>query len=609
MQIPCIVVAVFLFFRFYNRFLLDTHLNNLQNALSILETATGVGQAEAALLLVDQTLVNQMAQEEADWVQWSALHYVHNTLGTDRLQRPVEDAQAMVLILAEDRSQNRPAIFNTLDRIILSVQGTIQQTVLVPRRAFKATSFQPMGLLQLEQAIRTENLGLWDQAARLYERLLKTYPDDPNRFVVALRLAHLYQYLQDFDRAQDLCQIVIRQSTQRAEIHLAYQMLETLKKNRARLKEVQRLQKALASAPSQTKRHEIAYQLGSVYLAMFNLPQAAVAFEEAYRSNPEGPLAFQALFKAGWCLKRMGRFDDAFDHFLKVIRLQPGGEWIAASYQQMAEIYRLRGDYQAAASLYEEVIQQSGNMALDATIRTQVGSIYLYDLKKPQQAQSHFQAVVQFYPASSFSHYEQSLTAIQKSKGIAEEGTIGLAIPKPTPDGSPSAAVPSDIPSAQLTAGAPLLNWMERFLPLFVDVFSQRLARYMQMSDVKVLERAFSESEFRTLVLKRVEETFPGQVKDVHAEIHGNGFVGSGTVRLGMLNVPIRARVGIVVRNERPQTVIHEIHVGAVAMPEGLRKLLEERVNRAIERARYPLKVKSYQLYEGYAKIAVELAE
>jgi tetratricopeptide (TPR) repeat protein len=521
----------------------------------------------------------------------------------------VEDAQAMVLTLAEDRSQNRPAIFNTLDRIILSVQGAIQQTVLVPRRAFKTTSFQPMDLLQLEQAIRTENLGLWDQAARLYERLLKTYPDDPNRFVVALRLAHLYQYLQDFDRAQDLCRIVIRQSTQRAEIHLAYQMLETLKKNRARLKEVQRLQKALASAPSQTKRHEIAYQLGSVYLAMFNLPQAAVAFEEAYRSNPEGPLAFQALFKAGWCLKRMGRFDDAFDHFLKVIRLQPGGEWIAASYQQMAETYRLRGDYQTAASLYEEVIQKSGNMAMDAAIRTQVGSIYLYDLRDMKQAQAHFQAVVQFYPASPFSAFGQILAAIQKSKGIAEE-PFGSLPQKPSPDLSPSTPTPpSGTPSIQLTAGAPLLNWMERFLPLFVDVFCQRLARYMQMSDVKVLERAFSESEFRTLVLKRVEETFPGQVKDVHAEIHENGFVGSGTVRLGMLNVPIRARIGIVVRNERPLTVIHEIYVGAIAIPESLRKLLEERVNRAIEKARYPLKVKSYQLYEGYAKIAVELVE
>jgi hypothetical protein len=67
--------------------------------------------------------------------------------------------------------------------------------------------------------------------------------------------------------------------------------------------------------------------------------------------------------------------------------------------------------------------------------------------------------------------------------------------------------------------------------------------------------------------------------------------------------------VGIVVKNERPYTVIHEIQVGSISMPEGLRRFLEERVNQAIEAARYPLKIKEYELREGYALISVELAQ
>jgi len=97
-------------------------------------------------------------------------------------------------------------------------------------------------------------------------------------------------------------------------------------------------------------------------------------------------------------------------------------------------------------------------------------------------------------------------------------------------------------------------------------------------------------------------------VTAVATEIHADGFVGAGTLAVGPLKFTIRAKVGIVVRNHRPHTVIREILVGKIALPEPLLRYLENRINQNIDRSRYPLKVKEYELREGYALISVELA-
>ena len=120
LRVPLALLGVFLFFALYNRFLLDSNLRNLRASLSIMDGASGVGQAEAALLLVDQNLTAQMAEEELDLRAASTLQYAQGALASSDMDRPPDDAQALVSVLGEEKVSERPGMLMALDGFVLS---------------------------------------------------------------------------------------------------------------------------------------------------------------------------------------------------------------------------------------------------------------------------------------------------------------------------------------------------------------------------------------------------------------------------------------------------------------------------------------------------------
>jgi len=307
-------------------------------------------------------------------------------------------------------------------------------------------------------------------------------------------------------------------------------------------------------------------------------------------------------------LRSVGRFDDAFDRFKKIIDLEPQSGWAASAYHQMAEAYKSTGDYKAATKAYEKILGETQDYAFVAMVHAQAGSTFRFDLNDPEQAQIHFRELAKSFPASQFVGVERSVDRLLRAKGIPV-GSVGPgaaleAVPAAAPQPKPSLM---QLGMQQLAEGTPLMNWLENFVPVFVEVFTNRLARYMQIAGVKELTRRFSEDEFNKLVVRRVRERFPGQVKNVKMQIREDGYVGTGTVKLGILTFPVKARIGIEVIEERAHVIIQEIRVGKLSVPEPLRKILETRVNLAVVKAKYPLRIKEYQLEDGYAFISVEM--
>ncbi len=268
----------------------------------------------------------------------------------------------------------------------------------------------------------------------------------------------------------------------------------------------------------------------------------------------------------------------------------------------MAEVYKATGDYAAAASAYERILGTSKNAALLAAIYAETATLYRYDLRDPAKCQVYFRELADAFPASPFSSMEKRLLQREAEKNIHAFGEgpspkIGSA--------EGGTAVPPSVPL--LGPGTPLMRWLEDFLPIFVEVFSDRLARYMQVVGQKELTRKFSELEFREQVMRRVREKFPGQLTSIETKIHPAGFVGSGTVHLGILTIPVEAKIGIEVQEERPHAIIRQVRVGGIPIPEMLLKILQERVNLKIDKTKSPLRVKKYELKEGYALISVTL--
>ncbi len=57
---------------------------------------------------------------------------------------------------------------------------------------------------------------------------------------------------------------------------------------------------------------------------------------------------------------------------------------------------------------------------------------------------------------------------------------------------------------------------------------------------------------------------------------------------------------------DRPRLVIRQIQVDGVEIPDEFKELLQLRVNEMVERQRFPIKFKLFELKEGSALVSVE---
>lgn len=601
LRVPLALLSVFLFFTVYNRFLLDANLQNLRTSLTILDSAPGVAQAEAALLLVDQALTAQMAQEEMDPEAAVVLQYAQGTLSSDQLDRRPEDTQAMLGILGEDQSIGRPASLKAADSAVSSIQATLRQVALLPRQVLGRPLSPEIDTVQLQEAAQMERRGRTPEALALYQQLLAAYPDYARRASLKLRIGRLFQKSGDVNQARHLYQAAADETRDPQELTVARQMLDQLSQLRGRAGRAKTLRVRLNRVAVGPDRQRAAFDLGILLIQNAAFDQAVEAFGESLQTDPEGALALASLFKQAWCLRTSGRMEEALGRFQEVIRRDPKGRWGTSSYFQIAELYKTAGDYKAATQLYAQVSTQTQDSALIALSLATAGSTSLFDLNDPAQAQLLFRDLEQHFPASPFSNIGARILELQRKKGIQARAPAQL------PGGAMEK--PAAVPEFSLAEGGPVVKWLESFLPLFVDVFSDRLAKYMHAVGEKELTRRFTELEFRDLVVRQIEKRFPDQVSGLQTRIQPDGFVGSGNVRLGILRFSVEARIGITVVNEKPYAIIQEVRVGKLTVPGPLKKMLENRVNALIDRAEYPLKVKQYSLKQGYAVISVELKE
>lgn len=584
LRIPIALAGVLLFFSLYNRFLLDANLRNLKNSLTVLDAATGVGQAEAALLLVDQTLVAEMAKEELDLASIGVLQYAQGALSGSAPDRLPVDAQAMLGTLTQEReaAQAGPRAF--LGAVSSRIERTISGAGLFPRGRKADKAFEEINPVRLSEAIGLERAGSLDQAAAAYRGLIADYPNYAGRGTLKLRLGAVLQRLGRPDEAQRLYREALKEEREPKEISVARALLESLASAQKLQASAQKLERRLPSLGSGPERQEALFRLGSLRLQLSSLEKAAQAFREAALADPEGELARPSLFKQAWCLKRLGRLREAFGPFQEIVRREPAGSWAAAARQQMAEIYKAQGAYAEALKMYDELIAQSKDDALVALALAQAGATAMYDLRDSVKALAYFEKLSDRFPASSFSGAGDQMKRLEADKAALLAGAA----------------------SRSLGAGSPFFGWVRKVLPAFVQTFAEKLARYMDSVGETELHRNYTEEEFRKIVLRRVQELFPNQIQGVEVHIHADGYRGSCTARLGPLRFPLEGWVSIKVVNQRPHVVPRELRVWGIQVPKAILDQIGKESNRVIDGLRLPIRVHEYTFSEGYVTIRVE---
>lgn len=610
LQLPVAIGAVLAFFPIYSKLILDVNLKNLRTSFTVLNGSAGVGQAEAALLLVNQTLTSQLAREETDLKTISALQYSQGVLSSQNLQRPVDDAQAMIGTIADDQLAERPNILRTLDEMVLGVRGVFHGAVLLPRQVLGEALSPEIDSAGMERAIALEQRGLLKESAVLYAQLLTNYPRYEGRAALRMRLGGVYQKLGKTDAARQEYRQAIGQARSPTDMMVAQELINRFEKNISVQKELLQLEKKLGGLPAGLDRQQAAFHLGLRLIETSRLDKAAPMLELAYQSAPEGPLAEQSLYKAGWCFRSLGRLEEALRCFQTLINHSRSDTWKVSAYYQLAELYKSCGDLKTAAEIYEKALSET---KADAGLRSigtvQVASLYLYDIKDPEKARYYFREAESHFPASSFSGTLKRIQEYQQNKGGSAEWSIpGTSGRKPAPAGLDKQPDLSASETMAMETGSPLMKWMADFLPVFVTVFADRLAKYMEAAGETQMTRRFTELEFQDLVVREVQRRFPGQINDIQTKITPQGFVGKGTVRIGLLRFNLEAKIGIEVVDYRVHPKLREVKIGPVPIPSGILKHLETQVIIAIEKKRYPLRVKEYTLKDGYANISVEKA-
>lgn len=585
LQMAAVFLPLAVFFLVYNRVVVDVNLHNLKLALRVLGRADAVSRAEAAMTLIDQNLLYSVASADSPPTEVAALQYARGVAAGDP-GRLVEDAQAMVSMIVARRVEARGGFVDTLDELNGAVQGAVQRVLLMPRFLLRAEKLSDqIDLDRLTQAVQDERLGEFARAEALYQSLLRDYPAYTGRGDLQLRLGYLYHRQRLMASAERLYQQVLRQSPDPVEIGIARQLLARLRQAQRGAAQAAELSRRLGQTVEPAPRQQLAFDLGALRMQLFDLDGAIESFRVSAAAQPGTPLAAQALFRRAWCLKYLGRYDEALRAFQSLTRLAPGVPVTTLAYTQIADAYRATGQYEAAAESLEAAVGQAQDQALAAMLTAQVGSLYLLDLNQPDQADAYFRRVAERFPASAVSTIQQTIQQFQVAKRLSRVGP------------------------ARAGAGTPVLGRLETAIPAFVEVFAERMAQYLRSTGETTHARVLTEQDFHRLVVRRVQERFPNQFSDIQMTIAPDGFHGSCAVRVGVLWFPVAGQARVPLTAGRPHVELAALRVGPIPIPEAIRQVLEARVNAAIDQARLPLRVERFVPTLGGVDVQVSLAE
>ncbi|MBI4314021.1 MAG: tetratricopeptide repeat protein [Candidatus Omnitrophica bacterium] len=582
-QTASILVPLAVFLVVYNRVVVDVNLQNLKLSLRILGRADAVGKAEAAMTLIDQNLLYSVGPAGGDASEVAALQYAKGVLNSDP-RRMVEDAQTMVSTVVAKRIEERGGFVDTLDDLNEGVREAIQRVLLVPRFVLQTGKLSDQVDVELlSQAVRYERLGELLRAERIYHKLLDQHKNYRGRGDLKLRLGYLYHRQRSFTSAEKIYREVLKESPDPVEMGIARQLLARLKKAQRESEEIKALEKKLNQTVVPEQRQQLVFDLGVLQMQLFDFDGAVRSFKLSADAQPAAPLAAHAQFRRAWCLKYTGQYDDSVVLFEELTRLAPGLSMNAAAQAQIADAYRSTGRYEAAAEALESAASQAQDQALAAMFTAQVGSMHLIDLNDPEKAEAYFRRVEQSFPASSVSSVKQSIQQFQAEKALTR------------------------VKTERLEAGVPVFGWIEKSMPAFVEVFASRLAGYMKGVGETEVRRKLTEKDFKELVVRRVQEKFPGQMTDVVFDIEPDGFKGSMSVRVGMMWFPVAGKAKLTAVDGRLHVEVSELTVGHIPAPEALRTILETGVNETLDQTDLPLRIEQFETIGDGVNVHVKL--
>lgn len=386
------LIAVILFFAFYNAYLIDHSLDSLKLALTQTASAQTLEETESLQTLIDYALISELTAYKMNSGNLADLTRSRNITTKGKSTEQIKDMELALKEIIKRREKQRGVILTSLDRFVNGVRN-IKNKIEIAFLIKKPKVAIAVDTSYLDKAKALEEAWELSEAIENYKLFIASYPNYEHIDVIRLKLAYSYEKSKNYLNAEKIYERIIKISRGTNEAQVAQAKLIQLKEMQALLVRKARLTAKIAKLKDTSDLQEAYYQLGTVNSKLLDFPSAQNNYVKVVELNPDTELALKAQFNLGWSYKFQNKMEESSEAFEKIATLAPESELATDSKYQVANNLEMQDRYKEALDMYKQISQQHKDETLAKQALLQTGYTYLYDLEDPTAAKIEFDKI------------------------------------------------------------------------------------------------------------------------------------------------------------------------------------------------------------------------
>lgn len=416
------VVSITVFFLVYNTYLVDRSISNIQFALQQTANAQSLDDIRGLDMLLDSVVSKEIASQQIDSESLIKLDFAANIAKKAEAFAQIKDAQFMLVKTLEKKKKQRNKLLLTLDAVnesIFKTAGGIKD-VFGKVRLEELVIVEPDKEMMLK-AQELEKKNDIEGAIKIYEDAFKQAPQYEG--VYKIRMAFLYQRLENFNKAKFICEGIIKYAPDSMVVNFAKQFLANLKDAVELSQKKKILEEKIRAEVSPERLQQLYYELGAVCDQLGDFKGAETAYKRAVEFNPNTDIGQKARLNLGLNYKMQSKYEDSENIFNQLKEDFPEGKFSPDVSYWIADSLNNQGKYEEALRQFSGFSEENKDKSFAAMGFFRAGYTCLYDLKDPQRAEALFKKLKQHFGKADVVDYAQEgistdLGVVHRDKGF-----------------------------------------------------------------------------------------------------------------------------------------------------------------------------------------------
>ncbi|NQU95322.1 MAG: tetratricopeptide repeat protein [Candidatus Omnitrophica bacterium] len=398
------------FFVLYNRLLIDNTLENLKFSLEQTALAQDIEGVNGLDMVINQATAKEISPISMNAFDIGNLEYATSIVNTGTSSNQLEYMKKTLSTLIGQKEEERGPILAALDRINRPIRRGMVYLLHLPNYIFRPLLAHAqvgegtMSITLMDRVRAIERAGDLEKAVLEYERLIIVFTETDKASLLKLRLAYTYQRLGEYDKAVKLYKQILWRYYPDRQAKIARIFVDMLKQKNKLLKETDLLILRYVETPRDNieMRQDIFYQIGTIYMRLFNLVEAKKFFNRAIKLDPSTDIAQKAQFNLAWALKQEYKLAESLEGFSMIMEQKPDSKLALDSRYQTASVLHYQGKYKEAIAVEEDIAEKSKDYKLASLVLYQIFGSFMYDLDDDEAANKISERLEKEYPTNLY---------------------------------------------------------------------------------------------------------------------------------------------------------------------------------------------------------------